>query len=365
MSERSVRLSDVLDMAALEAAIEERFVVRREHPVEPLAILNYTDRCQWEKGAWNAVTKACRGIIYRTDTLEVVARPFRKFFNYGQAEAPSLDLAAPATVTDKLDGSLGILYPVREGWAVATRGSFTSEQAEHASQVYRNRFEAKGYRPPSGVTLLFEIIYPANRIVLDYGTEDDLVLLGGVEIATGMSFTPHGLAWPGKRAPLFDYASLAEALAAPPRKNAEGLVVHCHDCDERVKLKQEDYVALHRIVTGLNERTVWEHLSNGKPLAELIEPLPDEFHQWVGEVAAGLVAKVEADAAEVERAYSTILSGLPPEPTRKDFALQAVRHPLKSALFSRHDGKDYRAGLWASHKPEAMRGPRQFSEDTA
>lgn len=359
-------LYDVLHIDGLRAAIEERFVVRREHPSQPLAILNYTDRCQWEKGAWNDVTRACRGIIYRTDTLEVVARPFRKFFNYGQSEAPTLDLTGPATVTDKLDGSLGILYPTSDGYAIATRGSFESDQAAHATDVLRSRYPE--YVPPDGLTVLFEIVYPENRIVLDYGKQDDLVLLGAVAIATGKSVGPYCDAltnWPGPRAALFECRTLADALAVPPRTNAEGLVVHCLASDERVKIKQGDYVALHRIVTGLNERTVWEHLSAGRPLSELMEPLPDEFHAWVSEVAAGLVAKVNADAAEVEHAYSMILATLPEDFSRKDFAAQAVRHDRKHSLFLRLDGKDYRPNLWANAKPEALRGPRAFSEDTA
>jgi putative RNA ligase len=40
------------------------------------------------------------------------------------------------------------------------------------------------------MTVLVEIVYPANRIVLDYGGLDDLILLGAVDIATGRTFGP-------------------------------------------------------------------------------------------------------------------------------------------------------------------------------
>lgn len=362
----TIKLYDVLDGDALATALTERLVVRREHPLYPLAILNYTERCQYERGLWGPITMACRGLIYNTSTQEVVARPFRKFFNYGQEGAPTLDLTVPVAVTDKLDGSLGILYPGLIGWEVATRGSFTSEQAVHATEVWQERH--CGYTPPEGWTLLFEIVFPGNRIVLDYGERDELVLLGAVEIATGRSVGPHDVllaGWAGARAQSLECLTLADALALPPRPNAEGIVVHFTEADERVKLKQEDYVALHRIVTGLNRRTVWDHLSSGKALDELIAPLPDEFHDWVREVAADLLAKVEADAAEVERAYSMIHAHLPEISTRKEFALEAVKHPLKWALFAKRDGKDWRSGLWKAHYPEALQGPRQFSEDTA
>ena len=46
-----------------------------------------------------------------------------------------------------------------------------------------------------------------------------------------------------------------------------------------IKIKQEDYVILHRIVTGLNERAVWEHLmTHNGDYSELLESVPDEFY---------------------------------------------------------------------------------------
>lgn len=359
-------LGDLFDSGLLTEAVREGWVVRREHPAEPLAILNYTDRVTYAR-AWNPCTLACRGIVYRTDTELVIARPFQKFFNHGEPSAPPLDLGARAIVTDKLDGSLGVLYQTESGHAIATRGSFTSDQALHATELWNTRYEWE-VDPPAGWTMLFEIIYPENRIVLDYRGMDDLVLLGAVEIATGESIDPYDTllaAWPGPRATLFDYQTLADALAAPPRTNAEGVVVHLPETGVRVKLKQDDYVALHRIVTGLNERTVWEHLRMGGQLDALLQPLPEEFHDWTRDVATRLTDGVDASAECVESAFASIVSRLPAGYTRKDFALEALKTPWRAHLFARVDGKDYRPMLWDAAKPEAFRGPRTVSEDAA
>src|SRR5439155_17561955 len=48
--------------------------------------------------------------------------------------------------------SLGILYPTPEGHAIATRGSFASEQALHATEVLREKYAA--FEPPAGHTVL-------------------------------------------------------------------------------------------------------------------------------------------------------------------------------------------------------------------
>ena len=115
------------------------------------------------------------------------------------------------------------------------------------------------------LAVLVEIIYPTNRIVIDYGSLDDLVLLGAVDVATDRTFGPDAVdGWPGPIIERFDHATLADALAAEPRDNREGFVVWFPATDIRIKIKYAEYVRLHRIVTGLNARSVWEAYRPGK-----------------------------------------------------------------------------------------------------
>jgi RNA ligase len=344
----SLHIDELCDPALLADMVGGGYIRIQNHPSLPLLIHNYTEKAQYEN-VWNAATLACRGLVVSRDG-RVLARPFAKFFNHGQPGAPELDLDGPVAVTDKADGSLGVLFPTPDGWAVATRGSFDSEQARHATKVWRSRY-AGSFQPPEGLTLLFEIIYPGNRIVLNYGDLDDLVLLGAVDIATGRSHGPGAVTgWPGPKVESFAYATLAEALAAPPRDNREGLVVHFTVPDSRLKIKYSEYVRLHRIVTGLNARVVWEAMGNGQ-LDELLEPLPDEFHAWASDVAAGLTAQADALAVAVEHEYAQIVAGLPADFTRKDFALAVAKSARRGCLFLRLDGKDYGALLWQQVRP--------------
>ncbi|GAA0720808.1 2'-5' RNA ligase [Dactylosporangium roseum] len=345
----SLHLDELCDPALLADMASGGYVRAQRHPSLPLLIYNYTEKAQYE-GVWNGATLACRGLVVSAATGEVLARPFTKFFNHDQPGAPELDLDGPVIVTDKADGSLGVLFPTPDGWAIATRGSFDSEQARHATQTWRTRY-AHRFTPPPGRTVLFEIIYPANRIVLDYAGLDDLVLLGAVDIATGRSHAPSAVPdWPGPVVESFGYSTFAEALAAPPRANREGLVVHFTGPDTRLKIKYAEYVRLHRIVTGLNARVVWEAIVNGE-LDELLEPLPDEFHAWATGIAASLRAEVDELAAGVEASFAAALSGLPDGWARRDFAAAVARHPMRACLFLRLDGKDYSRYLWQQVRP--------------
>src|SRR5690606_233306 len=113
------------------------------------------------KNAWNVATMNARGLVVDAVTLEVLARPLKKFMNYGDPTLGDLDLDAPVEATDKMDGSLAILQPDE---TLVSKGSFTSHIAEHATRLYTERYLGKWDRRPE-VTYLFEDIFPAGRIV--------------------------------------------------------------------------------------------------------------------------------------------------------------------------------------------------------
>lgn len=362
-----MKLYDLLDKDLLDEMLKEGFVRQQSHPSMPLKILNYTERAQYTK-TWNDVTQKCRGLIYNEVTQDIVARPFEKFFNYGEHEEGTLDLDAPVFVTDKLDGSLGILY-----WAgalpwIATRGSFTSEQAVHATELFRERY-ADRWEPLEGFTELFEVIYSGNRIVLDYGDTDDLFHLGSVNIETGRSYPPR-TSGPAPAAENFwlEVETLREALAMPPR-GKEGVVVHFIDTDKRVKIKEESYVALHRIITGMNARTVWEALGEGKTADELCEGVPEEFWPWIQGVAGELQGKAEQVRQAAKDTYKRLLENLwedsLTEIPRKEFAAMACTSEYRALLFMLLDGRDIKPAIWKSLKPSGDRALVAHSEDTA
>ena len=91
-------------------------------------------------------------------------------------------------VFEKLDGSLGVVYrePTSRRWSVATRGSFDGEQARWATQRLRSDDRLTPL-PREDRTYLLEVIYPANRVVVDYGDREDLVLLDVLALDDGRS----------------------------------------------------------------------------------------------------------------------------------------------------------------------------------
>jgi RNA ligase len=368
-----VKVHDLFDPADLAAAIEAGYVRVQTHPNLPLLIHNYTEHAQFDRH-WTPVTTQCRGLIVHAETGEVLARPFPKVHNHTEPEAPVFGLDEPVSVADKVDGSLAIGYPIPEGtgYAIATRGSFASDQAVHATAVWNARYADTVTIPP-GVTPLWEIIYPANRIVVDYGGLDDLVLLAGVHIESGEFVMPHQLGkamgWPGPVVETFPYDRFTDVLASEPRDGKEGFVVRSVITGRSAKFKYAEYVRLHRIVTGLNARGLWELIGAGKTVADVCVDLPDEFHQWVTDVASELEEQVAAIKDQALAAYAETRGLLPDEFERKDFAMLAAHNPMRAYLFKMLDGRPIHDMAWKAVRPAADWTPagrgRTFTEEAA
>jgi RNA ligase len=377
-----VHLYDLTPAFQLGWLTSNGYVREVEHPTEPLNLLNYTDRAMTKPELFQhqPALNHTRGLIYNRDTGAIVARPFRKFWNYGQPQAPQIPLDASVIVTDKVDGSLGILYrrPSDGRYAIATRGSFTSPQALHGTEVLQERYP--NFVPMDDDTLLFEIVYPENRIVLDYGTEDNLFLLGAVEKQRGFVVAPeiaaryHG--WEGPRAHTFAYRTLAEALAAPPRVGAEGMVVRHPrlDGDDMVKIKQEDYLVLHRVVFGLSTRRVYEAILAGETLEQILEPLPDEFHEWTRAVYTELYAAFNKRFKDLTEAYRNAMSyareagiadrdedGWYVDRTRRGALARLFQESDDAwALFAQLDDHDITDRIWKDLRPAAGQTPSNY-----
>lgn len=363
-------LRDVFSLKLFDQMVSEGYVRVGHHDTEPYVILNYTEKAQFGK-VWNEVTRQCRGLIVNNETWEIIARPFPKFFNWGDPDVGSFDMDARVVVTDKMDGSLGIQYQLTDGsWAIATRGSFHSEQAVEATRMLQ-LYIAEGYNPSyynAGQTDLFEIIYPENRIVVDYGQEKKLVWLGCVDIEEGIVrkfWYDVPVTWSGDVAESMKVHTLREALELPPRPNAEGMVVFDPATNKQVKIKQEDYLRLHKIVTGLNARAVWEAMKDDK-FDELMESLPDEFHEWTLSVRNALDFNVTQTVARIYGVWQDV-SAL--QWDRKAFALKVIAdHPsFQKYMFALLDRRDIMGLVWAENKPGPNWTPRNTveGEDTA
>jgi RNA ligase len=332
--------TNVNDLPDMQLMLDEHYVVRRKHPEFDLYIHNYTPRATYDH-VWNEATTSCRGLI--TDRWgTVVSRPFRKFFNLHEVGA--LPINEDYTVFEKLDGSLGISYFWMGRHWIATRGSFDSEQAKLANNMLAEEYL---FVPLMfGLTYLFEIVGPSNRVVVSYPF-NRLVILGKIITDTGEEIIP-GHVHPGFPSPRTYNIDLKGSMPEIP--NFEGFVVR-FESGLRVKIKQEEYCRRHRLITGLNKRTIWEFLSGGKSLDNIINLAPEELELWIIEIVSYFrraYSALEDDAKSIFRLVRENGDCV----TRKDYAKYFVTYPsITAILFHMLDNKPYEQLIWKAIKP--------------
>lgn len=252
------------------------------HPTYPLIIWNYSPRVQYEK-LWTPLLMRCRGLVTDIEG-NIIARPFNKFFNYEEylKNSPEMIPNESFEVFEKMDGSLGILFNYKNEWIMATRGSFTSEQAIEGMGILVNNYDTTELLPYN--TYLFEIIYPENRIVVEYDKKM-LVLLAAFETKTGDEIPYENLVWYSKMCgcPIvrkYNGLNNYSELKLLVENNKEGFVIRFKN-GFRMKIKGDEYCRLHKILTNVSNRNIWEYLSTNQSMDEIIDKVPDEFYNWV------------------------------------------------------------------------------------
>jgi RNA ligase len=369
-------LTDLFPPEALAAAIDAGHVTRKQHPTLPLSIYTYTRECQYGH-IWTPVTMQCRGLIADDASGRIVALPFPKIFVTGMHGvhdfAPALP-AEPFEIFEKADGSLIILFHHGGRWHAASKGSFISEQATWAQQL----LDASDLtRLDPQFTYLAEAIYPGNRIVVDYGQREALMLLAAYRPADGTEELLSTVAahWE-PIGPVVRSWGLSSDIAVLEKLAAESTTVDGQEVggvDEegyvirfqsglRAKVKLAAYLKLHKLFTGTNERTIWEVLASGQDPAVLFDQVPDEFADWARQIADGLHEQHRQLLAEATADYAEVLAQLPAGCDRKSFALLAKETRHRSALFLLVDGRVDAASAWA-WKQLKPRGDKPFKTD--
>lgn len=291
------------------------------------------------------LVQQCRGLILDEDNKwEIVARPFDKFFNYGEANATPIDWTT-ARVQEKLDGTCIIMYHYKGKWHIGTLGlpDASGEVSHGTGWCYKELFwwiwDILGYKIPGKQwekwTFVFELCTQFNRVVVRH-PDSRIVFIsarsldGEEEMLGAEEFPVKTYRWEAVKE--FPLQTLDEVVATFDKLDplqTEGYVIVDANLN-RIKVKHPGYVALHHMRgDGYGPRRILEVLRRGEA-AEVVANFPewkDDFDIMQHRLA-DLIAHLEA---EYER--------LKDIPLQKAFALEALNTRLSPALFSVRSGK--------------------------
>lgn len=160
-----------IDIKKYKGLEKKGLLVSEKHEVDDLVVWNYTKKA--EKDLIPEV-KLAKGLI--TDLNgNIVSMSFSDSF-------VKLPTSESFKVFNKLDGTLGVLYWMKGEPYLATPESFISDQAMMGSVILRRYDWSKINKK---YTYLFEIIYPENKKVIDYGGAKAIILLAVIDNKTG------------------------------------------------------------------------------------------------------------------------------------------------------------------------------------
>ena len=324
----------------LKAEKEKRISAHRQGD---LVGFKYTNETIYAED-WDEVTLNARGIVFNEKTGEVVARPFKKFFDYqeffdGEGNHSTLyyklppewlpNISGHARYMEKVDASLGIVfYNWDTGeWRVKTGGSFDSDQARWGQKWFDENINTLFLI--QNRTYLFEIVSNEDVHPIHYDFEG-MVLLGVISNNTGEEYSLETIKETAtllkvRMAQVYDFDNFYKAVewAKKLPKTQEGLVI-TFDNGFKCKAKSDEWCKLAKMFEGLNKWDVWvaydiegdyfhAHVDkhNGyKPIDNEVLFIPEELPD-IREYAESVrtrVAEMTAEAIDIAKAAQSYSS---------------------------------------------------------
>lgn len=321
---------------------EKGLLYKQNHPNYPLTIWNYSEKVQYES-LWDEVTLSCRGLV--TDNMgNIYARPFKKFFNMEEKKyIPTSNFE----VFEKMDGSLGILFNYNEEWIFASRGSFTSDQSLKFKEIFLSKYQTSILDP--FYTYLFEIIYPENIIVVRYDGMEDVILLGKIHTQSDQESDIENLRDTLNVVKKYDSILDYKILKNMVQSNREGFVVRFSN-GQRIKIKGDEYIRLHKILTNTSTTSIWEIVSTKGDITTILKDIPDEYYNKIQDYVQDLHSKFESTRENYLDLHRTITERVGTD--RKLYALECTKHKNSNILFAILDNKDIGPSIWKILKPK-------------
>lgn len=205
------------------------------------------------------VVRDARGIVLTKENGSYieVARPFSKFFNYGEPNADFIDWESPRLkVTEKIDGTLINLW-YHNGWHLSTNGTINAFKAsisgteKYFGDVFVKALAKNGISSlekfatclDKKKTHMFELVSLDTKVVIPY--ELNLYYLTSRDTETGEYKEEEYLKQVLQTPKSYDFTSIKEVETAANNLDwgHEGFVVF--DGVNRLKLKSPEYILAH------------------------------------------------------------------------------------------------------------------------
>lgn len=309
----------------------------------------------------------------------IVAWPFKRFFNYGQQEAANVDMN-DASIIQKVDGTLIICYYFEGKFNIATRSvpeadivldpnnslTFRTLFEKVLKETYNVDFDTFSKELSPDYTYMFELCSYMNRIVVRYET-DQIFFLSVRNKFTGREEVPHQKLFGISQPKEFSLSSINDIVSFVNETDAfqqEGVVVRDSNFN-RIKIKNPQHNLMNkaRDLLGSSQRAclsliLLEKDDDAMPL------LNDQIKKNILSLKESFVKLNHYVNDQFDKCYADTQKDIElnkQENARKLFALNVQRYNCFSAyMFDRFVGKTADFKSWVLSKQKNNEWPNGF-----
>jgi len=278
------------------------------------------------------LARELRGLtIIHENAKEFVYPSIPKFFNINElpeTQEKVIKLKTIKKISRKEDGSM--IQPVMICGSIhmKTKQSFTNQQAVMAQEIFEEDEDLKFFILDcfdSNFYPMFELVGPDNKIVLDYKT-NELVLIA-VRSSEGKFIDIDKFSYKNK-AETFNFSMDEMIHQAKTKKDEEGFVVKFTD-ESIIKIKTLDYVTKHRMVSETD--------SNKSILSRILKEEIDDIYPLLSPAKVEEIKKIEQALSDytvhyIKQIENIIETG--DSNNRATFVAKHIKHPFFSVIMA-------------------------------
>ena len=282
------------------------------------------------------IVREARGVIIDLTNMTVACRAFDKFFN--ATEPYAAKLSDNIIAEEKIDGAIIKVWTDRYGKVrVSTNGNIDAEDAPVVIQTdtiktYKDLFneatkEISGFEQFKDYTLIFEMVSPLNRIVVQY-PKTELYFLGMRDNSSMKEYLPYienDFFKQFKKPKIYDIKTVKQAIevAKTLGKEHEGFVLIDENFN-RVKVKGTLYLSMHLIRNN--------SMSNKVFLETILEEKDDDLISYFPEYKP-FIKNLKDKMIDLENKIEQEIKDADFSQERKEFALSIKDFKYKNVLF--------------------------------
>lgn len=266
--------------------------------------------------------RECRSIVINVVSDEIAILPFNKFFNINELDETNIDVvkermlnAKSIEITDKLDGSMqcGRFYnnkiimsgskslSVNDSWRLADGYKMLTTNENYVQMLTEN----------PDLTFIFEYLSYEDSHVVIYSEDDyGLHLIGVRNTITGELYSyqvmlDYAKKYNVKTTTLFVDKTLdeiMESLDDYKSNEKEGFVLNIDNF--MVKIKYNDYVAMHKILSQISSINLIIKAIGDGIFDDFISKIPTSYKQRVLDVANKIFKYMSLIKTDIEKYYN-------------------------------------------------------------